>query len=121
LASSFSLCLLSRLLASSWPLLFRHPPAATGSGTLSLHDALPISNRALGFLSFSRSSAREIPILSDELQLKMQLLVRESLMALMRLNDEIVMTPEMNFSKREKEILKCTAEGNTSAQIAMIL
>lgn len=25
-------------------------------------------------------------------------------MALMRLNDEIVMTPEMNFSKREKEI-----------------
>ena len=53
-----------------------------------------LPNRALGFLSFSRSSAREIPILSDELQLKMQLLVRESLMALMRLNDEIVMTPD---------------------------
>ncbi|MGQ7173685.1 transcriptional regulator SdiA, partial [Escherichia sp. R-CC3] len=66
------------------------------------------------FLSFSRCSAREIPILSDELQLKMQLLVRESLMALMRLNDEIVMTPEMNFSKREKEILRWTAEGKTS-------
>lgn len=66
-------------------------------------------------------AAREIPILSDELQLKMQLLVRESLMALMRLNDEIVMTPEMNFSKREKEILKWTAEGKTSAEIAMIL
>ncbi len=48
-------------------------------------------------------------------------LVRESLMALMRLNDEIVMTPEMNFSKREKEILKWTAEGKTSAEIAMIL
>ena len=80
-----------------------------------------LPNRALGFLSFSRSSAREIPILSDELQLKMQLLVRESLMALMRLNDEIVMTPEMNFSKREKEILKWTAEGKTSAEIAMIL
>ncbi|CDL45784.1 N-3-oxohexanoyl-L-homoserine lactone quorum-sensing transcriptional activator @ N-3-oxooctanoyl-L-homoserine lactone quorum-sensing transcriptional activator [Escherichia coli ISC41] len=42
-------------------------------------------------------------------------------MALMRLNDEIVMTPEMNFSKREKEILKWTAEGKTSAEIAMIL
>ncbi len=82
---------------------------------------LMLPNRALGFLSFSRSSAREIPILSDELQLKMQLLVRESLMALMRLNDEIVMTPEMNFSKREKEILKWTAEGKTSAEIAMIL
>lgn len=63
---------------------------------------LMLPNRALGFLSFSRCSTREIPILSDELQLKMQLLVRESLMALMRLNDEIVMTPEMNFSKREK-------------------
>ncbi|STI54707.1 DNA-binding transcriptional activator SdiA [Escherichia coli] len=68
------------------------------------HSVFMLPNRALGFLSFSRSSAREIPILSDELQLKMQLLVRESLMALMRLNDEIVMTPEMNFSKREKEI-----------------
>ncbi len=44
----------------------------------------------------------------------MQLLVRESLMALMRLNDEIVMTPEMNFSKREKEILKWTAEEDIS-------
>lgn len=82
---------------------------------------LMLPNRALGFLSFSRCSAREIPILSDELQLKMQLLVRESLMALMRLNDEIVMTPEMNFSKREKEILRWTAEGKTSAEIAMIL
>ncbi|XPE44877.1 LuxR C-terminal-related transcriptional regulator [Shigella flexneri] len=30
------------------------------------------------------------------------------------------MTPEMNFSKREKEILKWTAEGKTSAEIAMI-
>ncbi|ENM7328903.1 transcriptional regulator SdiA [Escherichia coli] len=82
---------------------------------------LMLPNRALGFLSFSRCSTGEIPILSDELQLKMQLLVRESLMALMRLNDEIVMTPEMNFSKREKEILKWTAEGKTSAEIAMIL
>ncbi|STE85522.1 DNA-binding transcriptional activator SdiA [Escherichia coli] len=27
------------------------------------------------------------------------------------------MTPEMNFSKREKEILKWTAEGKTSAEI----
>lgn len=51
----------------------------------------------------------------------MQLLVRESLMALMRLNDEIVMTPEMNFSKREKKFWKWTAEGKTSAEIAMIL
>ena len=39
----------------------------------------------------------------------------------MRLKDEMVMTPEMNFSKREKEILKWTAEGKTSAEIAIIL
>lgn len=85
------------------------------------HSVFNAAKPGAGLLSFSRCSAREIPILSDELQLKMQLLVRESLMALMRLNDEIVMTPEMNFSKREKEILRWTAEGKTSAEIAMIL
>ncbi len=59
----------------------------------------------------------------DELQLKMQSAVRlKSLMALMRWNDEMVMTPEMKFSKRrEMEILKWTAEGKTSAEVAMIL
>ncbi len=67
------------------------------------HSVFNAAKSGVGLLSFSRCSAREIPILSDELQLKMQLLVRESLMALMRLNDEIVMTPEMNFSKREKK------------------
>ena len=36
-------------------------------------------------------------------------------------SDEMVMAPEMRFSKREKEILKWTAEGKTSAEIAMIL
>lgn len=95
--------------------------AARAWFTPRCHSVFNAADRALGFLSFSRCSTREIPILSDELQLKMQLLVRESLMALMRLNDEIVMTPEMNFSKREKEILKWTAEGKTSAEIAMIL
>jgi hypothetical protein len=41
----------------------------------------------------------------------------QSVKVWMRLNDEIVMTPEMNFSKREKEILKWTAEGKTSAEV----
>ena len=85
------------------------------------HSVFNAAKPGAGLFVLSRCSAREIPILSDELQLKMQLLVRESLMALMRLNDEIVMTPEMNFSKREKEILRWTAEGKTSAEIAMIL
>ncbi|XPE53076.1 hypothetical protein ACNKHX_11890 [Shigella flexneri] len=53
------------------------------------------ANRALGFLFLFPLQHTEIPV-RDELQLKIQLLVRESLMALMRLNDEIVMTPEIN-------------------------
>ncbi|WP_240502725.1 LuxR C-terminal-related transcriptional regulator, partial [Enterobacter roggenkampii] len=41
--------------------------------------------------------------------------------SLMRFDDEMVMPPEMKFSKREREILKWTAEGKTSAEIAIIL
>ena len=86
------------------------------------HSVFNAAKSGVGlFVRFPLQHARNTALLSDELQLKMQLLVRESLMALMRLNDEIVMTPEMNFSKREKEILKWTAEGKTSAEIAMIL
>lgn len=80
-----------------------------------------LPNRALGFLSVSRASARHAPFAHDEIELRLQLLVRESLSALTRLEDEMVMTPEMRFSKREKEILKWTAEGKTSSEIAMIL
>ena len=69
----------------------------------------------------SRASARHAPFAHDEIELRLQLLVRESLSALTRLEDEMVMTPEMRFSKREKEILKWTAEGKTSSEIAMIL
>ena len=44
-----------------------------------------------------------------------------SLLTLLRLEDEMVMPPEMKFSRRELEILKWTAEGKTSAEVAMIL
>ncbi|MFA1281989.1 transcriptional regulator SdiA [Citrobacter telavivensis] len=84
-------------------------------------QCLMLPNRALGFLSVSRSSLRNTPFAGDEVELKLQLLVRESLTVLSRLEDEMVMAPEMRFSKREKEILKWTAEGKTSAEIAMIL
>ena len=84
-------------------------------------QCLMLPNRALGFLSVSRASARHAPFAHDEIELRLQLLVRESLSALTRLEDEMVMTPEMRFSKREKEILKWTAEGKTSSEIAMIL
>ncbi|MDN8599060.1 transcriptional regulator SdiA [Citrobacter sp. S2-9] len=80
-----------------------------------------LPNRALGFLSVSRSSVRNVPFACDEVELKLQLLVRESLSVLTRLEDDMVTTPEMRFSKREKEILKWTAEGKTSSEIAMIL
>lgn len=80
-----------------------------------------LPNRALGFLSVSRSNVRNVSFASDEVELKLQLLVRESLSVLTRLENDMVTTPEMRFSKREKEILKWTAEGKTSSEIAMIL
>ncbi|EEN3508078.1 transcriptional regulator SdiA [Salmonella enterica subsp. enterica serovar Enteritidis] len=80
-----------------------------------------LPNRALGFLSFSRSSLRCSSFTYDEVELRLQLLARESLSALTRFEDDMVMAPEMRFSKREKEILKWTAEGKTSSEIAIIL
>jgi LuxR family transcriptional regulator len=53
--------------------------------------------------------------------LRLQTLIQQSLITLSRLGDNMVIAPEMKFSKREKEILKWTAEGKTSAEIAMIL
>lgn len=76
-------------------------------------QCLMLPNRALGFLSVSRASIRNSRLASDEVELRMQLLVRESLSVLTRLEDDMVMAPEMRFSKREKEILKWTAEGKT--------
>lgn len=84
-------------------------------------QCLMLPNRALGFLSVSRSDMGTSSFADDEIELKLQLLVRESLTVLSRLEDEMVMAPEMRFSKREKEILKWTAEGKTSSEIAMIL
>ncbi|HCL5280476.1 TPA: transcriptional regulator SdiA [Salmonella enterica] len=80
-----------------------------------------LPNRALGFLSVSRGSLRCSSFIYDEVELRLQLLARESLSALTRLEDDMVMAPEMRFSKREKEILKWTAEGKTSSEIAIIL
>jgi LuxR family transcriptional regulator len=49
------------------------------------------------------------------------MLVQMALTSLLRFEHEMVMPPEMKFSKREREILKWTAEGKTSAEIAIIL
>jgi LuxR family transcriptional regulator len=53
--------------------------------------------------------------------MRLRTLTELSLLTLLRLEDEMVMPPEMKFSRRELEILKWTAEGKTSAEVAMIL
>ena len=82
---------------------------------------LMLPNRANGFLSVSKTSVRGKSLSADEIELSLQLLVQLSLITLSRLESEMVLSPEMKFSKRECEILKWTAEGKTSAEIAMIL
>jgi LuxR family transcriptional regulator len=80
-----------------------------------------LPNHALGFLSVSRTSARANRLGSEEIELRLQILVQMALASLLRFEHEMVMPPEMKFSKREREILKWTAEGKTSAEIAIIL
>ena len=86
-----------------------------------ISQCLMLPNHALGFLSVSRSSLLGKMMPEDEIELRLQTLVQLSLLALTRLEDQMGLTPEMRFSKREREILKWTAEGKTSAEIAMIL
>ncbi len=69
----------------------------------------------------SRQGHQQNPLSDDETELCLQTLMELSLATLLRLEDTMVMAPEMRFSKRELEILKWTAEGKTSAEIAIIL
>jgi LuxR family transcriptional regulator len=48
---------------------------------------------------------------NEEIELRLQMLVQMALTSLLRFEHEMVMPPEMKFSKREREILKWTAEG----------
>ncbi|EIW9476641.1 transcriptional regulator SdiA [Klebsiella aerogenes] len=84
-------------------------------------QCLTLPNHALGFLSVSAKNAQPGSYQEDELELRLRTLTELSLLALLRLEDEMVMPPEMKFSRRELEILKWTAEGKTSAEVAMIL
>lgn len=84
-------------------------------------QCLMLPNHALGFLSVSRTSLRENAIHHEEIELRLQMLVQMALTSLLKFEHETVMPPEMKFSKREREILKWTAEGKTSAEIAIIL
>lgn len=73
------------------------------------------------FLSVSANNRLPGSYPDDELEMRLRMLTELSLLALLRLEDEMVMPPEMKFSRRELEILKWTAEGKTSAEVAMIL
>lgn len=84
-------------------------------------QCLMLPNHALGFLSVSCTSLQAHSISSEEIELRLQMLVQMALTTLLRFEHETVMPPEMKFSKREREILKWTAEGKTSAEIAIIL
>lgn len=84
-------------------------------------QCLMLPNHAHAFLSVSRAGARDHSIQQDEIALHLQIMLEFSLLALLRIEDEMVMPREMKFSKRELEILKWTAEGKTSAEISIIL
>ncbi len=84
-------------------------------------QCLMLPNHAHSFFSVSRTHATESGPYSDEIELRLQMLLEMSSLALLRVEDEMVMPRTMKFSKRELEILQWTAEGKTSAEISMIL
>lgn len=84
-------------------------------------QCMMLPNHALGFLSVSGRQQANGALDKEEIELRLQMLVQMALTTLLRFEDDMVMPPEMKFSKREKEILKWTAEGKTSAEIAIIL
>ena len=84
-------------------------------------QCLTLPNHAQGFLSVSGQNRSAGPYPADELEMRLRMLIELSLLTLLRLQDAMVMPPEMKFSRRELEILKWTAEGKTSAEVAIIL
>ncbi|MEF3102508.1 LuxR family transcriptional regulator [Raoultella ornithinolytica] len=84
-------------------------------------QCLTLPNHAQGFLSVSGQNRSTGLYPADELEMRLRMLIELSLLTLLRLQDAMVMPPEMKFSRRELEILKWTAEGKTSAEVAIIL
>ena len=76
---------------------------------------------ATGLLSFASSDPLNNVKLTTELQLKLQYMVELSLATLSRLEDISMVSVKLELSDREREILKWTAEGKTSAEISLIL
>lgn len=79
------------------------------------------SNRAIGILSIASRQADKTQHLHTELEVKLHFLAELSLRSLQRFSDDTLMVLKNDFSQRELEILKWTAEGKTSAEISLIL
>lgn len=79
------------------------------------------SNRAVGILSIGSKRPFITGSRRVELEVKLHFLAEQSLSLLERLNDEALMVQGNDFSQRELEILRWTAEGKTSQEISLIL
>ena len=94
------------------------PPATLRQG---FTQGVVASNRTVGYLSLANTVARRRAMPIEELMLRMQHLCELSMMTLRRIDSPVFVAREMRLSKREREILQWTAEGKTSAEIAIIL
>jgi len=78
-------------------------------------------NRALGILSIASEHESHTRNARVQLEVKLHLLADLSMRTLDRLHDNSMVILAEDFSQRELEILKWTAEGKTSAEISLIL
>lgn len=94
----------------------------TDNGVMSgISCSAMAANRAVGILSMSSGKGLENIGISLEKELKLQYLISLALSALIQVQDVSMSVYNMELSERELEILKWTAEGKTSVEIALIL
>ncbi|WP_058911177.1 transcriptional regulator SdiA [Entomohabitans teleogrylli] len=73
------------------------------------------------FLSVALRNNKKHRMAEEEISMRLQYLNEIGMASLLRLQHDSVAVREMRLSKREREILQWTAEGKTSAEIAIIL
>ncbi|WP_017349776.1 transcriptional regulator SdiA [Pantoea sp. A4] len=79
------------------------------------------ANRALGILSMSSAQLIKTSELQHELEAQLHYLADLSLSVLERFSDSAMLVLNNDFSQRELEVLKWTAEGKTAVEISLIL
>jgi LuxR family transcriptional regulator len=73
----------------NYSLMRRNYGAAQDHGLRKgITQCLMLPNHALGFLSVSRTSVQEGPLASEEIELRLQMLVQMALTSLMRFEDD---------------------------------